>query len=127
MINTLKHVFGKTHYVALGYMGLIGLSTTYGIARGASNWIDWRFKRPYFKIHSAYKDFEPIVNGIRDGGMLMVHIGATATGCAVVAATFPVSIPLLLSSASESESASTTTDMHGTTTDSNAKSSSTQN
>ena len=76
------------------YGGIVVAAAVYGGYRGLSNWYSWYLTRPNRDV--MYKDAEPVVNAIVDGAVLVGHVAVTAVGTAVVAAVFPVSVPVLL-------------------------------
>ena len=91
--------FNKTAlniYVASVYLG-----GAYGMYKGTGNWIKWIYSRKEKKI--KYKLFEPIVNISYDTSKLVWDILIPGFASAGVVATFPISVPLLLTFTGESE------------------------
>jgi hypothetical protein len=65
-----------------------------GSWKGFTKWLSWLKTRTYRKI--AYENVETIVNIAADTGKLGYNVLVAGTASAVVVATSPVSVPLLL-------------------------------
>jgi hypothetical protein len=81
-------------YASYIYFGAIGLSTFYGIKKGIEKWWQWKQIRQYRKISIDY--IESVINTACDGGVLVYYILMCSSSNALVAATSPVSVPILL-------------------------------
>lgn len=76
------------------YSGAIGLATLYGIKKGTQKWWEWKQKRSYRKI--SIDSIESVVNIACDGGAWAYYIIACSISNALVAATSPISVPVIL-------------------------------
>lgn len=65
-----------------------------GSWKGFTKWLSWLKTRKYRKI--AYENVETVVNITADTGKLGYNVLVAGTSSALVAATAPVSVPLLL-------------------------------
>lgn len=81
-------------YFAYLYGGAIGLATLYGVKKGTQKWWEWKQERNYRKI--SIESVESVVNIACDGGAWAFYVMACALTNAFVAATSPISVPLLL-------------------------------
>lgn len=88
--------FKSTAHIYFTYLygGAIGLATFYGVKKGTEKWWHWKQERTYRKISIDY--IESVVNIACDGGMWAYYILMCASSNAIVAATSPVSVPILL-------------------------------
>lgn len=86
-------------YAAYIYFGAAGMATVYGAGCGLSDWFSWMMRRKYRPI--TWKTVEPIVNASSDAGNLAFMVAGSAIASGAVALTAPVSVPLLLTLASE--------------------------
>lgn len=93
---TISESVKETTYVYFMYVygGAIGLATIYGIKKGTQKWYEWKQKRSYRKI--SIDSIESVVNIACDGGAWAYYIIACAAANAMVAATSPVSVPVIL-------------------------------
>ena len=76
------------------YVGAVAVTGVYGLISGINIWSDWRNSRTPYSLKN--KTLEPIANAAVDGGKLAFDTVTTTAGCMVVAATFPISVPLLI-------------------------------
>ncbi len=83
-------------YLSFAYLygGSVGLATLYGVKKGIEKWWNWKQIRTYRKISIDY--IESVLNIACDGGMLTYYMVMCGLSNAAVAATCPVSVPLLL-------------------------------
>ena len=70
-----------------------------GAVKGLGKWMTWRNKRNYRKIN--YPTIEPVVNIAVDVGNLAYHVVVAGVASGAVAATCPISVPILLSTCEE--------------------------
>mgnify|MGYP000041213989 CR=1 FL=1 len=78
----------------MAYLGMIAMAGAYGLSRGWEVWYQWlQSREPY---HLKNKTLQPIVNATVDGAKLVFDTVSTTGGTMLTAATFPVSVPLLL-------------------------------
>jgi len=82
------------HWGTSIYTGMIVISFGYGAACGFHDWCNYMDKRQRRCI--TIKTLEPIVNNVCDAGLLAWHVGLSGGISAFVAATFPISVPILL-------------------------------
>lgn len=76
------------------YYGTVALSFVLGACKGVSIWWDWLEQRKYRKI--TYPAIEPVVNAACDVGKLAYDVTSCSAASAAVAATAPISIPLII-------------------------------
>ncbi len=77
----------------LYYVWIAGVSL-HGFGHGCLEWFDWVTSRK--RISLSHKALEQVVNCTRDGCFFAWHIGYSVFINAFVAATAPVSVPLIL-------------------------------
>ena len=70
-----------------------------GAVKGLSKWMTWRSQRNYRKIN--YPTIEPVVNIALDVGNLAYHVVVAGVASGAVAATCPISVPILLATCEE--------------------------
>lgn len=80
-------------YAWYGYIGCVLLATAYGAWGGTNNWVNWMSSRN--KITVGYPVIDPVLNLGRDGGHMCYHLVTSGGTSAVVAAGFPVTVPVL--------------------------------
>lgn len=81
-------------YFAYLYGGAITVAAIYGAKKGTDKWLHWKKTRTYKKISIDY--VESVVNIACDGGTWAYYTLMCSIANAFVAATSPVSVPLLL-------------------------------
>lgn len=81
-------------YFKYVYGGAIGLASFYGVKKGTEKWWIWKQKRTYRKI--SIDSIESVVNIACDGGVWAYYIITCAFSNALVAATSPISVPIIL-------------------------------
>lgn len=81
-------------YFMYMYGGTIGLATLYGIKKGTQKWWNWKQKRCYKKI--SIDSVESVVNIACDMGVWSFYIIMCITSNVLVAATSPISVPIIL-------------------------------
>lgn len=76
------------------YFVLIVVGLFLGAVKGSQNFVDWLQTRSYRKIE--FENIEPIINIVCDVGQFIFLTASSAFASSFVAATFPISVPLLL-------------------------------
>lgn len=76
------------------YGGVTILGLFYGALQGCYVWRDWLSTRSQISIGS--KTYDPLINNIRDIGQWGFYVLQSGTGSALLVATSPISVPLLL-------------------------------
>lgn len=87
------------------YKGIVCLAAVYGGLRGLWDWTEWLDNRN--RVPVKYGPCEPIVNTARDAGFMVWNVGLSSSVSALVAATAPVSVPLLMRYSGDSNKQST--------------------
>jgi|LakMenEpi03Aug12_release.lakeMendotaPanAssembly.Ray.scaffolds.fasta_scaffold92909_3 hypothetical protein len=80
--------------VLLIYVSSIYIGTIYGAFRGFISWLLWMNRRRAPKI--TFKMVEPIVGIAYDAGNLFFNILVAGFASLVVVASFPISVPILI-------------------------------
>lgn len=76
------------------YAAIVGLSFLKGSGSGWGQYNKWRLTRSTVTIDSEL--YDPIVNNIRDAGYWGLNVLEGGFGSAIIVATAPFSVPLLL-------------------------------
>ncbi len=100
-MNQAIRNFANEHSETAGniYKGVVLAAIAIGSVKGLIKWLDWRITRKYRKIN--YTAIEPVVNIAVDVGTLAYHITVAGAASGVVAATCPISVPILLATCEE--------------------------
>lgn len=77
----------------LTFYGVVILGAAFGFYKGFNRWRRWIANRSKLYINSEM--LEPIINSAYDVGMFAWYGGGTAIVSAIIAATCPISVPLL--------------------------------
>lgn len=91
--------YAYARYAVQIYFMAACLATAYGAFCGMWDWSAWMMHRRYRPI--ALKTVEPIVNAAADAGTMAFMVAGSAIASGAVALTAPISVPLLLATASE--------------------------
>lgn len=75
------------------FYGVVVAAALYGAIKGFGKWFQWWWHRE--KLIISIEIVEPVVNISRDAGMFAWFVGATAVISSIIAATCPISVPLL--------------------------------
>jgi hypothetical protein len=89
----MKNVPGKKA-VLYTYYGVVITGGIRGMGSGYSKFNDWYSTRQPVSINS--KMYDPIINTCRDSGMFGFYTLQSGLGSALIVATAPISVPLLL-------------------------------
>lgn len=86
----------QTTLLSLSYLysGAVFFASLYGIKKGTETWLNWKQTRVYRKISIDY--VESVINIACDGGKWAYYALLCATSNAFIAATCPISVPILL-------------------------------
>ena len=116
----------------LPYVGLIvnmyglavGLSLFYGMYSGFSEWVCWMENHKPIKLQKKTQWLEPIVNTTRNSGYFVWNVITYAVSTTFIAATFPVSVPMLTLFFADKEVTTSSTKGSDTDSDTNSDTSS---
>ena len=103
-LNDLKNSIGLIQYVILFiYTLAVFVSLIYGLGYGLDEWRIWMDTHKPVKLTKLFAWCEPIVNTSINAGYAVWHMLTCGISTTFVAATFPVSVPIITLFFSESD------------------------
>ena len=101
LVSGLRPEFLTVRNAKMAYATVVGIGTAYGFLRGTVNWVKWLSERKQMKLKDnrfINADMvNPILNVGRDTGYLSWHAISSGVISGFIVATYPISVPALIS------------------------------